>query len=234
MQIKSASNNSRRRRISTGSPDALAHSGLTVAIFDLDGTVIDNTAYHIDAWLTLLSKHNRFMTATEFNQYLGQSTDAILRQVFTSASVRELESFELEKDKIYREKYEGNVVPTPGFLQYFEALRKRHFKLALATTSTKTNREFVLEHLGIFEAFDLILGHEHVKRHKPDPEVFIKVAEHLDVAVETCVVFEDTPIGVTAAKSAGMSVIAVAITTQPEMLHNADLVVDDFRALLSP
>jgi beta-phosphoglucomutase-like phosphatase (HAD superfamily) len=123
--------------ISNGSADELSRLGFTVAIFDLDGTVVNNTKFHIDAWLTLLSRHNKTMSATEFTKYLGQPTDTILRHVFTSATPTELRELESEKDKIYTEEYGAAVGPTPGFLEYFEELRKKHFQLALATTSTK-------------------------------------------------------------------------------------------------
>jgi beta-phosphoglucomutase len=82
--------------------------------------------------------------------------------------------------------------------------------LAIATTAPKKNWEFVLKALDIKEnIFSAILGDEDIKKGKPDPEIYLKTAKKLKVRPKECLVFEDSPVGVEAAKNAGMTVIGM-------------------------
>ena len=111
------------------------------------------------------------------------------------------------------------------------SIKKRDKKLAIATTAPKENREFVLNALGLEEYFEVILGEEDVQKGKPDPEIYLKTAELLGVAPDSCIVFEDSPVGVASAKNAGMTVVGITTTHSEDELEKADIIVQNFTEL---
>ena len=78
------------------------------------------------------------------------------------------------------------------------------------------------------EAFDVILGDEHVSQSKPNPEIYLETAKKLEVAPEFCLVFEDSPPGVEAGKNAGMKVVGLLTSHMAGELERADYIVEDY------
>lgn len=109
-------------------------------------------------------------------------------------------------------KYFDIVTPNKPLLELIELVRehaKGKIKLCVATTASRKNAENVLKKIGLEGKMTLVDG-DSVSRQKPDPEIFLKAAELLGVKPEECLVFEDSPEGVEAAKKAGMHCVKIA------------------------
>jgi beta-phosphoglucomutase len=205
-------------------------SHIKAAIFDMDGTMINNMEYHQKAWAEFLKKYHISFTPEEFKEKIsGKKNDQIFRMVFhQNLSDEEIKQYTEEKESLYRQMYEPALKEVDGLHQIIEELEKKRIKLAIATTAPEKNRELALRVLNLKEKFPVILGDEHVTHGKPDPEIYLETAKQLSVEPNECVVFEDTPPGVGSGKNAGMTVIGILTTHTPEQLNQADYTVNDF------
>lgn len=200
------------------------------AIFDMDGTMINNMPYHQKAWLAFLNRHKVTITEAEFTQqFSGKKNSHILKTIFEhKLSEEDLQKYTEEKETLYRSFYESEIKEVDGLTDIIEALLQNGLRLAIATTAPKRNRDFGLKALGLENTFETILGDEHVTRGKPHPEIYLSAAKQLDIAPKECIVFEDTPAGVIAGKDAGMTVVGILTSHTAEELKSADFIVDDF------
>jgi beta-phosphoglucomutase len=203
------------------------------AIFDMDGTMIQNMAFHKQAWQKYLEIHNIHLSEKEFRQKIsGKKNDQIFTLVFgRTLTTEEIEKYSEEKEKIYRELYADHITEVAGLTDFLHSLQAKNIQLAIATTAPAGNRAFALKALGLENVFEVILGDEHVRNGKPHPEIFLSTAQALDVRPEGCVVFEDSPPGVAAGKAAGMQVIALLTSHTAQELSGADFFINDFTEL---
>ncbi len=208
----------------------IPYANYKAVIFDMDGTMVNNMAYHKLAWQKFLKIRGIVLTEEEFKRQIsGKKNDQILEYVLkhkpdaTTALV-----LGEEKEAIYRELYETDIKEVAGLTKFISDLVSREIKVAVATTAPKKNRKFVLKSLGLEGKFDVILGDEHVKHGKPHPEIFLATANELGVNPTDCLVFEDSPPGIKSAKSAGMDVVGILSSHSKEELRNADYFANNF------
>jgi beta-phosphoglucomutase family hydrolase len=200
------------------------------AIFDMDGTMINNTEHHQKAWQEFLKRHDINLTEEEFKEKIsGKKNSQILNIVFErELSQEESDKYAQEKESIYRELYKPDIQEINGLTNTINKLQELGIKTAIATTAPAANREFALESLNLQGKFEVILGDEHVEHGKPHPEIYLSAAEKLGVNPQECLVFEDSPVGIAAGKAAGMAVVGILTYHKPEELTEANLVVQDF------
>ena len=146
----------------------------------------------------------------------------------------EIAALALEKDALYREMYGPHRRAIEGFEHFVAAARAQGVKLAVATSAPPKNIVFTLDELDLRRHFDTVVGAADVKHGKPHPDVFLKAAEQLDIAPAECIVFEDAPMGVEAARRAGMRAVVITTTLPAEAFAEFDnviRVVDDYADL---
>ncbi len=188
------------------------------AIFDMDGTLVDNMAYHIAAWKAFCQNHHLpFSLDTYYRQFNGRTSRDVLQLLFnrmlTDAQVY---AFTEEKEEVYREIYRPHLKPVAGSVDFLEDLKTHGVKLAVATSAPLSNLEFTLDGAGLAPFFEVVVYGAMVRRGKPNPEIYLTTAEKLGVGPSRCVVFEDALPGIESARRAGMPV--VGLTTS----HSAD------------
>jgi len=205
-------------------------SSFKAAIFDIDGTMIRNMAYHKKAWQEFLEKHDIHLSDEEFKQKLsGKKYGQIFESVFGHPlEPEQIARYTEEKEGLYRELYKPYITEVEGLTTFINNLRAYHLKLAIATTAPKKNRDFTLRALNLKGKFEIIIGDEHVGKGKPDPEIYLSTASELGVEPSECVVFEDSPSGVKSGKSAGMTVVGLLTSHDATELSKADYLVRDF------
>jgi beta-phosphoglucomutase len=200
------------------------------AIFDLDGTLIDNNAYHLETWKKYVEKMGRNISEEEYNANINGRTnkDAIEYIYGRKMSNDELLKYTLEKEALYREIYQPFIKPVPGLIELLEILKSKNIPMGIATSGIQPNIDFMFEHLPIKKYFTVVVNSSHITKGKPDPEIYFKTASLLGVPPKNCLVFEDAVVGIQSAKAAGMKVIAVATTHPKEELSRADMIVVDY------
>lgn len=202
-------------------------------ILDLDGTMVDNKFYHIKAWIEFCRRHGIEMTMEEFERKgFGGSNRDYLSQ-FLNRTISDKEDYRLgeEKEQIYRELYQPFLKPINGLEEFLKELKYNNVKTAIATMAPMSNVKFVIDNLLIGGYFDEIVDYYQVKKGKPDPEIFIKASERLQVHPEDCIVIEDSFFGIRAALNAGMKVIGITTYHTNEELEEAHQTIHDFTEL---
>jgi beta-phosphoglucomutase len=205
---------------------------LKAALFDLDGVVVDTAKYHYLAWKKLAEELGSDLTIEENNLFKGvgrmQCMDILLSLKGLSMTEEEKLKNADRKNKIYIEyisKMSKDEV-LPGFLKLSDEIKKRGWKIALASSSKNT--AIVLERLGISNCFDAIVNGNDIVNSKPHPEIFEKAAQKVGINPSECVVFEDAKAGVQAAKAAGMKCVGIG---KREELNRADMVIPGFEGI---
>lgn len=186
----------------------------TAFLFDLNGTIVDDMAYHKKVWYHVLV--NELGAKMSFEQVAAEmygKNSELLDRVFGKGhfSPEQVQEIEMAKERKYQEIYRPVMKPLPGLMDFLEAARSAGIPLAIGSAAIPFNIDFVLDELQIRSYFSSIVSAFDVPVSKPNPDVFLKGAQDLGVAPENCIVFEDAPKGVEAAANAGMK--AVAITT---------------------
>ncbi len=180
-------------------------------IFDMDGTLVDNMRFHGAAWQKMLAENGIEADATDFLiKTAGKTNREIIPAFFADADESELLELGGRKEEIYRELFLSERKAIDGAVEFLEQSRKLGIKLAVATAAPVANMEFILDGLNLRKYFDAITTAADVKNGKPNPEVFLKSAEKLNIAPESCLVFEDAINGFEAAYRAGMKSIGIA------------------------
>lgn len=188
-------------------------------LFDLNGTMINDMGYHFIVWNQILNLElNAGLTAEEVKQQMYGKNHELIDRVFGKGHFSEWEISEIseKKERLYQELYRPHLALIPGLNNLFKKADQSGVSMAIGSAANRFNIDFVVNNLDIRSYFKAIVGSEDVAQSKPDPEVFLKAAEQLGIEPELCVVFEDVPKGAEAALNAGMPVIIVTTTHQPE------------------
>ena len=202
-------------------------------IFDMDGVIVANDRYHVEAWLEFARRHGAELTPEYYRKNInGRTMAGCLEVLFgRKMSAVEVKKYGEEKEGLYREIYRPHLAATPGLQLFLEELKAREVPCAVATSAPRANVDFTLDGTGLRHFFRQVIDDSGVTRGKPDPEVYLKSASGLGIAPERCVVFEDALLGIEAGKNAGMKVVGVATTHPEEELGQADRVIKDFEGL---
>jgi len=194
-------------------------------LFDFDGVLVNSLTYHIQAWQEEFSKLGIQIDPNDVYLREGSRASAIGRALFEKADIRisemDLEKFIAKKRKRYAEITQAGLMP--GARELLLELKRRGLKIGLVTGSVWENILAVLDRQVVAWFNGVVTGRD-VVHGKPHPEPYLKGAEKVGVPPETCVVVENAPFGITAAKKAGMFCVAVESTLDADYLREADLI----------
>lgn len=199
-------------------------------LFDMDGVICHTNPYHIKAFELFFQKYQIPYTQDDFEKHIyGKHNSHIMTHFFKRPVVgTEFEKLENEKEALFREIYQNNVIAIPGFSSFLEELKLHDFKTAVATSAPRANMDMIIDQLDIRHKMDATLASEDVKLHKPHPEVYLEAAKKVGVEPKNAIVFEDSFSGVTAGLHAGMQVIGVLSTHTKEQLPPCAYYIDDY------
>jgi HAD superfamily hydrolase (TIGR01509 family) len=197
-------------------------------IFDMDGVLLDSEPlHHCAANAVLAEDGQRPLSVAEYTRYLGMTDDDLWRDLRTVRDLgRPHEHYRERFDTYVLAEYRQHAVAAPGAVDLLDWLTACGLPLAVASSSRATWVETCLAAIGLRRYFDRVVGGDMVTRGKPDPEIYLTAARQLRAQPARCVVFEDSPAGVTAASRAGMYTIAVCTAyTPPGLAHGAHFTV---------
>ena len=204
-------------------------------LFDMDGVLVENTNFHINAWLHFSQRYGHPLTRDQYLENINGrvSADAMAYMFGHPVSADELVTFTEEKEGIYRELYAPHLRPTAGLIPFLDALKAQNVRLAVGTSAPVSNVQFTLDGLSIRAYFDAVVDSSMIRHGKPDPEVYLTAANRVGIDPARCVVFEDALAGIEAGIRAGMAVVALTTThTRAELTNSgAALIVADFTEL---
>jgi HAD superfamily hydrolase (TIGR01509 family) len=208
-------------------------------IFDLDGTLVDNIPLHSRAFAVFGERHGlRALDEEEDVRMRGQRNTEVFPVLFGRELTRdEVRLYSDEKEALYRELSRGKLVALAGLDRLLDRLEAQGIPVAIATSGPPENVEHTLQEIGLATRLRVVVRGDQVARGKPHPDIFLAAAARLGVDPRSCLAFEDTPAGVTAAQAAGMVTVAITTSVTPEAFLaarvQAELLARDFDAFLS-
>jgi beta-phosphoglucomutase len=202
-------------------------------IFDMDGTLIDNTPYHYKSWQALFKKYDKgeLSKTTYYTEISGVPITETLKRLFNTDDKAILKGLLDEKENYYRQLYAPFVMAIKGLENFLAELKEAGIKMAMATSATVEDIDFILDRVPIRGDFAEIVNTSMVSRPKPNPDIFLKAAEMLNMPPERCIVFEDSLAGLKAGNSAGMKVVGITTGHPAADLQPVNLVINDYTEL---
>lgn len=183
---------------------------IRAVLFDFDGLLADSEPLQKAAWRTYLAQYGRTLEPTLIDRMFG------LRLVESATLVRDeldlplsIEAVMAGRDALFLASLPGALQPMPGAAATVAAMRQSGLATALATSGHRRYIALALHELGLEQAFDTIVTGDMVARGKPAPDIFLRAAEELGIDPAECVVVEDAPHGIAAARAAGMLAVAI-------------------------
>lgn len=202
---------------------------IKACIFDLDGVIVDTAKYHYMVWKRLADELNIPFNEKDNERLKGvsrmKSLEIILDLGNVNLSQEEKEELAQKKNNWYVECI-SNMDKSellPGVEEFIKNLKRKGIKVAIASASKNT--KLILKKLNLEDTFDAVIDGTMIDKAKPNPEIFLKASDYLNVKPEECLVLEDAVAGVQAAKKAGMKVIGVG---EKKVLKGADKVIKNF------
>ena len=201
-----------------------------LVIFDLDGTLVDTEKISCEMWKTVGAEHGYEIPEDLIRSFIGRTVSSVRKSVMDEMG----EDFPF--DEIYEEKKEraieyyiehGNM--KKGVTELLDTLDRLGIRKALATSSAKERAERLLDHHDLIKRFDLIVCGDMVTRSKPNPEIFIKTMDMMNVSPLETIVVEDSKNGIKAAVRSGAFAVLIPDLIHPddEMKEKSDLIVED-------
>lgn len=202
-------------------------------LFDMDGVIVDSLHYHYLAWDKMFRDRGGIVSEHTVLLHEGRNSKEILPILMEEAKIHipedEWDDFIDKKREYYRSIVQLKYFP--NVFEIIEELRGRGLKTALVTASARKNMEKAIPEEKR-NLFDVILTAESFQKAKPNPDPYLEAQKQLGVEVNECVVVENAPLGIEAAKNAGMICIAVETTLEREYLQKADFIVNSIEELL--
>ncbi|MGE0761343.1 MAG: HAD family hydrolase [Pirellulaceae bacterium] len=202
-------------------------------LFDVDGVLVDSYRAHYEGWLQVAPKWGFSITEDQFARSFGRTSREVVRDTFGMAHLSDdqIRQLDEEKEAAYRAIVAESFPAMEGAAELLADLRAAGVALGIGSSGPPANVAVVADRLG-WHWFGAVVTGADVVRGKPDPTVYLLGAERLGMAPQRCIVIEDAPAGIEAARNAGMCSVGLASTgrTRAE-LHAADLVLDSLREL---
>jgi len=198
----------------------------------MDGTLIDNTPFHFQAWQQLFKKHGlpELSRETYLTGISGVPIINTLKKYFgEDIDEAELKALVKEKKRLYEDAFGPFLRPVNGLETFLNDLKSAGIKIALATSSTVEDVDFIFGSIAMRQYFDAIIVGSMVSQPKPSPQIFLKAAKQLGTRPEQCVVFEDSLSGLAAGNNAGMKVVGITTAHPAQTITKlANLVINDY------
>lgn len=204
-------------------------------LFDMDGVLLDSEELTSEAAVSYFADKGVEVKTEDFIPFYGLGEARYFGGVAEKYGIPF--DVEVEKYKVYdlfAEMAKGKMKPMPGVKEFIEDVKKRKLLTAVATSASRYKMKINLSLIGFSEAdFDTIVTGEDITDNKPHPEIFLKAAANLGLKPLECLVIEDAPGGVEAAKRAGCKCLAVMSSFSESELDKADWIIKDLTALPS-
>ena len=206
-------------------------------IFDMDGTMVDSMPFHAKSWVEFTRRHGLDFDVEELlRRTTGRNGPECMRVLF-EREIDDDEAWTLvaEKETIYRELFAPAFAEVGGFNAFARQARESGLKVGVGTAGDRHNIAFAFSHLKMDPAPHAVVGGDEGLPGKPEPAIFLEAARRLGVEPANCIVFEDAPFGIEAARRAGMRAVAICSSHTPEQLAGPHVLaqVRDYHQLMN-
>lgn len=185
-------------------------------LFDLNGTMVDDMHYHIQAWHKILNALGANLSLERMKEECYGKNEELLERIFPGRfSSEEIRQMSFEKERQYQQHFKPYLKLVPGLDGFLKKAYEQQIPMAIGSAAIMFNIDFVLDNCQIRSYFQALVSAESVQESKPDPETFLTCQQLLKVQPQDCIVFEDSVKGVESAKRAGMKTVVVTTLHEP-------------------
>lgn len=203
-------------------------------LFDFDGVIVDSYPTHkeaVERWCREQNVEN--ITEEKIkNDIFGRPNHQWISDLLgLSPGAKEIQLFADRKEEIYQSIFETSEIKlVVGLEELLSQLKNNKIPMAIVSSAPRSNIDIVIQKHKLESFFNFILDDTSIVRGKPNPAIYLLAVKKLNTSPSLCVVFEDSPVGIEAAKGAGCKVVGVATTfkDKPERLSDANKVISDF------
>jgi beta-phosphoglucomutase-like phosphatase (HAD superfamily) len=189
-------------------------------IFDMDGTMIDSMPFHAQSWVSFVARHGITIDVDDLLRKTTGRTGAECMEVLFGRPIAQQEAWALihEKEEIYRALFEPVFAEVQGFKRFCASAHASGLRIGVGTAGDKHNIAFAMRHLKMDPLPHAMVGGDEGLPGKPEPAIFLEAARRIGADPAACIVFEDAPFGIEAARRAGMKAVAVCTSHSAEQL----------------
>jgi beta-phosphoglucomutase len=201
-------------------------------LYDLNGTMVNDMAYHVQAWHRILNELGADISPERAKHECYGKNHELLERIFPGRfSAEEKDRMSLEKEQQYQREFRPNLALIPGLDHFLQQSHEAGISMAVGSAAIMFNIDFVLDGLNIRHYFKALVSADHVRESKPNPETWLQCAALLEVNPASCLVFEDSLKGVESAMNAGMDCIVITTMHEKEEFNaypNIVHFIDDY------
>lgn len=206
-------------------------------IFDMDGTMVDSMPYHLKSWDVFAQRHGLAIDLPDLmRRTTGRNGLECMRELF-QRDLPDDEAWALihQKEAAYRELFGPVFAEVPGFRAFAAQAMAQGLKVGVGTAGDRHNIEFVFSNLRMNPAPHAVVGGDEGLPGKPEPAIFLEAARRMGAQAAQCIVFEDAPFGIEAARRAGMRAVAVCTGHSAAELDGPHVMahISDYHELLN-
>jgi HAD superfamily hydrolase (TIGR01509 family) len=198
-------------------------------LFDMDGVLVDSEEFICKAAMMMFREMGIAAKPEDFSPFVGMGENKYLGGVAEKYKISlNIDTAKARTYEIYKEIVRGRLKPLPGVHEFIASCRRKELRLALATSADRVKMLVNLREIGLTTgSFHATVNGLDVERKKPFPDIYIKAAGDLGFEPQECLVAEDAPSGVRAAKAAGCRCLALTTSFGSEVLREADWICND-------
>ncbi|MFM2360475.1 MAG: hypothetical protein RLY16_2468 [Bacteroidota bacterium] len=186
-------------------------------LFDLNGTMVDDMQYHIQAWHKILNDLGADISLARMKEECYGKNEELLERIFPGRfNEAEIKQMSFDKESQYQQHFKPYLKLLPGLDVFLKTAFDQQISMAIGSAAIMFNIDFVLDNCQIRSYFQALVSAESVKESKPDPETFLTCQQLLKVQPQDCIVFEDSVKGVESAKRAGMKTVVITTLHEPQ------------------
>ncbi|WP_066254931.1 HAD family hydrolase [Hydrogenophaga flava] len=203
-------------------------------IFDMDGTMIDSMPWHQKSWVAFCERRGLDIDVADLmRRTTGRTGIECMVELFGGLPHEQAQAYVDEKEGIYRELFAPVFAEIAGFKAFLGLAQSRGLAVGVGTAGDRHNQAFAYRHLALGQTLPTVGGDEGLPG-KPEPAIFLEVARRLGVAPEHCIVFEDAPLGIEAARRAGMRAVGICSSHAADELDGPHVLarVPDYQTLI--
>lgn len=205
-------------------------------IFDMDGTMVDSMPWHARSWGEFARRHGIEMALDDILRRTTGRTCVECMNVLFKRDIEISEALLLvaEKEGLYREMFAPVFAEVAGFKAFAALAKAQGLKVGVGTAGDQHNIAFVMAGLAMASPPHAVVGGDEGLPGKPEPAIFLEAARRMGVAAAGCIVFEDAPFGIEAARRAGMRAVAICTSHSAEELSGPHVIasVHDYNELI--
>ena len=195
-------------------------------IFDMDGTMVDSMPWHAQSWMAFAHRHGIDIEVGELlRRTTGRTGPECMAQLFgRPLEPEQAWAYVREKEALYRDLFAPRFREVPGLARFTREAAGRGLRIGVGTAGDRENIDFVMSRLALDPAPAAIVGGDEGLPGKPEPAIFLEASRRIGAPAQACIVFEDAPLGIEAARRAGMRAVAICTSHPPHELAAAHVI----------